>query len=194
MPPRAWASPRSSSERLLGHFDARRAPHATTQPQAALATAGGGGGASSDMELPPGVEVQHCVLLVTAHPDDEAMFFAPTILRLIEEGLRVALLCLSTGGAQPGAVAGAGKRPACSPAQPTLCLVLCRQRRRPGQGPGAGALPCLQPAGGEPPPLLRLPLQHASPQPLLPPAAASLTPTDAVTSLAGGQAGRDGGG
>lgn len=40
-----------------------------------------------------------CALLVTAHPDDEAMFWAPTILALVERGLRVALLCLSTGAA-----------------------------------------------------------------------------------------------
>ncbi|PRW58201.1 N-acetylglucosaminyl-phosphatidylinositol de-N-acetylase isoform C [Chlorella sorokiniana] len=40
-----------------------------------------------------------CALLVTAHPDDEAMFWAPTILALVEQGLRVALLCLSTGNA-----------------------------------------------------------------------------------------------
>jgi LmbE family N-acetylglucosaminyl deacetylase len=46
-----------------------------------------------------------CTLLVTAHPDDEAMFFSPTILYLINQGLRVALLCLSTGAAQ---VAGGG--------------------------------------------------------------------------------------
>lgn len=39
-----------------------------------------------------------CALLVTAHPDDEAMFWAPTILALLDQGLRVALLCLSTGG------------------------------------------------------------------------------------------------
>ena len=37
------------------------------------------------------------VLLVTAHPDDECMFFTPVILHLIDRGLRVALLCLSTG-------------------------------------------------------------------------------------------------
>lgn len=36
-------------------------------------------------------------LLVTAHPDDEAMFFAPTLLKLKEIGAVVDLLCLSTG-------------------------------------------------------------------------------------------------
>ncbi|XP_041053082.1 N-acetylglucosaminyl-phosphatidylinositol de-N-acetylase isoform X2 [Carcharodon carcharias] len=36
-------------------------------------------------------------LLVTAHPDDECMFFAPALLRLAGRGLSVHLLCLSTG-------------------------------------------------------------------------------------------------
>lgn len=36
-------------------------------------------------------------LLVTAHPDDECMFFAPTILKLVESQAAVYLLCLSTG-------------------------------------------------------------------------------------------------
>ncbi|KAG5844401.1 hypothetical protein ANANG_G00162130 [Anguilla anguilla] len=36
-------------------------------------------------------------LLVTAHPDDECMFFAPTILRLLQLNASVHLLCLSSG-------------------------------------------------------------------------------------------------
>ena len=36
-------------------------------------------------------------LLVTAHPDDESMFFMPTILELRARGWRVGLLCLSNG-------------------------------------------------------------------------------------------------
>jgi hypothetical protein len=36
-------------------------------------------------------------LFVTAHPDDESMFFAPTILSLVQRGQQVALICLSTG-------------------------------------------------------------------------------------------------
>ncbi|XP_078080708.1 N-acetylglucosaminyl-phosphatidylinositol de-N-acetylase isoform X3 [Mustelus asterias] len=36
-------------------------------------------------------------LLVTAHPDDECMFFAPALLGLVARGLPVHLLCLSTG-------------------------------------------------------------------------------------------------
>lgn len=39
------------------------------------------------------------VLLVIAHPDDEAMFFAPTLLGLLAPSAHntVHLLCLSTG-------------------------------------------------------------------------------------------------
>ncbi|CAJ0963955.1 unnamed protein product, partial [Mesorhabditis belari] len=37
------------------------------------------------------------VLLVIAHPDDETMFFAPTITELTKQGHRVFLLCTSTG-------------------------------------------------------------------------------------------------
>lgn len=37
------------------------------------------------------------VLLVVAHPDDECMFFGPTIFRLCEQGAEVHLLCLSNG-------------------------------------------------------------------------------------------------
>lgn len=36
-------------------------------------------------------------LLVIAHPDDECMFFAPTIIGLQERGIKVNILCLSTG-------------------------------------------------------------------------------------------------
>uniref|UniRef100_A0A8C3JS86 N-acetylglucosaminylphosphatidylinositol deacetylase n=1 Tax=Calidris pygmaea TaxID=425635 RepID=A0A8C3JS86_9CHAR len=36
-------------------------------------------------------------LLVTAHPDDEAMFFAPTVLGLGRDGARPAVLCCSPG-------------------------------------------------------------------------------------------------
>lgn len=39
------------------------------------------------------------VVLLIAHPDDEAMFFAPTLLGLTEEGNHVKILCLSSGDA-----------------------------------------------------------------------------------------------
>lgn len=39
------------------------------------------------------------ILLLIAHPDDEAMFFAPTLLALTrpERGNHVKILCLSSG-------------------------------------------------------------------------------------------------
>uniref|UniRef100_A0A5B7CCP9 N-acetylglucosaminylphosphatidylinositol deacetylase n=1 Tax=Davidia involucrata TaxID=16924 RepID=A0A5B7CCP9_DAVIN len=39
------------------------------------------------------------VLLVVAHPDDESMFFAPTITYLISRGHNLHILCMSTGNA-----------------------------------------------------------------------------------------------
>lgn len=36
-------------------------------------------------------------LFVIAHPDDECMFFAPTILNLLKEDYRICLICLSSG-------------------------------------------------------------------------------------------------
>lgn len=42
------------------------------------------------------------IALLIAHPDDEAMFFAPTVLALSrkETGNRVKILCLSSGDAE----------------------------------------------------------------------------------------------
>ena len=37
------------------------------------------------------------ILLVTAHPDDECMFFSPTLSSLADAGAELWLLCLSTG-------------------------------------------------------------------------------------------------
>jgi N-acetylglucosaminylphosphatidylinositol deacetylase len=37
------------------------------------------------------------VLILTAHPDDECMFFGPTITSLVRAKTRVHVLCLSTG-------------------------------------------------------------------------------------------------
>jgi hypothetical protein len=36
-------------------------------------------------------------LLVVAHPDDESMFFAPTVLSFVASGAQVMVLCLSLG-------------------------------------------------------------------------------------------------
>lgn len=52
--------------------------------------------------MPARAQPQPCALLVTAHPDDEAMFFAPLLLALLRAGVRVALLCLSTGASGGG--------------------------------------------------------------------------------------------
>ncbi|KAL1454059.1 hypothetical protein WDU94_010351 [Cyamophila willieti] len=41
------------------------------------------------------------VLIVTAHPDDECMFFGPTILNLRLRNVHVSLLCLSAGDSPP---------------------------------------------------------------------------------------------
>lgn len=41
---------------------------------------------------------QKNVLFVTAHPDDECMFFGPSIVNILRMGCRVHLLCLSSGG------------------------------------------------------------------------------------------------
>lgn len=49
------------------------------------------------LELAGLLGVGRQVLLVTAHPDDEAMFFAPTVLGLTRLGHQVSLLCFSTG-------------------------------------------------------------------------------------------------
>lgn len=42
------------------------------------------------------------VLLAIAHPDDESMFFVPTLLHLKESGATVHVLCLSTGESTSG--------------------------------------------------------------------------------------------
>lgn len=37
------------------------------------------------------------VLLVTAHPDDECMFFGPTLVALKKKNCRIFILCMSRG-------------------------------------------------------------------------------------------------
>lgn len=41
-------------------------------------------------------------LIYTAHPDDEAMFFSPTILALKQQGWDISGLCMSVGKSTPG--------------------------------------------------------------------------------------------
>lgn len=45
---------------------------------------------------------KHQVLLITAHPDDETMFFFPTIKALNQNDCQIHLLCLSDGGCIEG--------------------------------------------------------------------------------------------
>lgn len=52
---------------------------------------------SASANTAPNLPAHARTLLVIAHPDDEAMFFAPTVLRLRALGLPVFVLCLSTG-------------------------------------------------------------------------------------------------
>jgi LmbE family N-acetylglucosaminyl deacetylase len=51
--------------------------------------------AASVLEVP--LKEPGRVMLVTAHPDDESIFFAPTVQSLRAEKLQVMLLCLSNG-------------------------------------------------------------------------------------------------
>lgn len=75
------------------------------------------------------------VLLVTAHPDDEAMFFAPTIHRLQQQGAAIQILCLSNGGV--GGLTVAPHTPQQQPwearQQPTVNCCCCA-----GNGAGLG--------------------------------------------------------
>ncbi|CAN1804235.1 N-acetylglucosaminyl-phosphatidylinositol de-N-acetylase [Linum perenne] len=50
-------------------------------------------------EVSGGASEKRNVLLVVAHPDDESMFFSPTINHLISRGHNVYLLCFSIGNA-----------------------------------------------------------------------------------------------
>ncbi|KAI8823645.1 putative deacetylase LmbE-like domain-containing protein [Fimicolochytrium jonesii] len=46
-----------------------------------------------------GSSVGKTALLLIAHPDDECMFFAPTVIELVKSGADVEVLCLSQGNA-----------------------------------------------------------------------------------------------
>jgi hypothetical protein len=58
--------------------------------------------------LSQGLDKPGKALLLTAHPDDEVMFFAPTLMALVSAGWEVSGLCLSTGKRGDVAVAGDG--------------------------------------------------------------------------------------
>lgn len=51
----------------------------------------------------------HKILLVTAHPDDEAFFFTPTVVAIMQQQPRseISLLCLSSGVFSASGTAGA---------------------------------------------------------------------------------------
>ncbi len=62
-------------------------------------------GEGEEADFPLGSNHSTNVLLVIAHPDDESMFFIPTIVHLRSNGLRsrpikLHLLCLSAGNAE----------------------------------------------------------------------------------------------
>ncbi|WVQ65220.1 uncharacterized protein L199_003393 [Kwoniella botswanensis] len=61
-------------------------PYFSTQPIARFST-----------YIPSAHDGHPKALILTAHPDDEVMFFSPTILSLVSEGWTVSGLCLSTG-------------------------------------------------------------------------------------------------
>jgi hypothetical protein len=71
------------------------------------------------------------VLLVTAHPDDEAMFFGPALAHFAAAGADAALLCLSNGAvaAARGAACAATQRCSMRLHRPPC---IAAQTRRPG--------------------------------------------------------------
>lgn len=75
---------------------------ATTASTCTADAAGGGGGGAIATLKQQGQQLPLRVLLVIAHPDDECMFFAPTLLGLVQaqrkpEDVVIAVLCLSNG-------------------------------------------------------------------------------------------------
>jgi hypothetical protein len=54
----------------------------------------------ANTQLPTSTDVHSSrILLLTAHPDDESLFFAPTILALVNQDTELHLMCLSDGDA-----------------------------------------------------------------------------------------------
>lgn len=67
------------------------------------------------MPVAPAWRAGKTALVVTAHPDDECMFFTPTLLELRAAGVSVSVLCLSTGNAAGlGAVRARELRQSCA--------------------------------------------------------------------------------
>lgn len=68
---------------------------------------------------PPASRIGTAVLLIIAHPDDESMFFLPTIRHFQGLGHTIYVLCLSTGASRvPAAAASVPTR--CRPSPPPL--------------------------------------------------------------------------
>ncbi|KAF8062000.1 Pigl [Scenedesmus sp. PABB004] len=127
-PPPAWEQPQPQPQPqpqragLSAQYRAARANQVLPLPPEYLAAARAGGAAAppaaddcggredgGSMSLasssPAPLRSARAALLVTAHPDDEAMFFAPCLHALVRQGTDVRLLCLSNGnGAGLGAV------------------------------------------------------------------------------------------
>ena len=75
----------------------------------------------------------HTVLLVTAHPDDETLFFLPTLQGLRAAGAKVTMLCLSTGNSNRLPFFGALHVSSCASS-----LRPCRQRGGVGRSKERG--------------------------------------------------------
>ena len=87
-------------------------------------------------EWPLHVSAAHTVLLVTAHPDDETLFFLPALQGLQAAGARFAILCLSTGDSLSMIFLVI---PICS----VSCVCACRQRGGVRRNTQRGAQSCL---------------------------------------------------
>lgn len=63
------------------------------------------------------------LLLVIAHPDDESMFFAPTLQHLTKRGTSIYVLCLSNGAGAVNTLHAAVHLPV----QPSTTVLLLTQ-------------------------------------------------------------------
>ena len=83
----------------------------------------------------------HKALLVIAHPDDECMFFAPTLSVLTAQHVQVFVLCLSNGGCgEIGSWLFFLARAARVPFARALQTTARRRRKHAGNADGLGAV------------------------------------------------------
>jgi GlcNAc-PI de-N-acetylase len=82
------------------------------------------------------------VLLIIAHPDDESMFFAPTLISLHQHGVPLYVLCLSNGVCRlwPNAASDRTIFGMCMGVDAFDGPPPCRRCGRPWTNPGAGAV------------------------------------------------------